>query len=270
MDWTQTSLMRVERDLSILSHSPGERLIIWPEAPAPFYPSDPAFREFVEAIARTEHSYLLLGGVGYNVEREPLNSAFFFDPSGMMIAHYDKINLVPFGEFVPKVFFWVNRISKEAGDFAPGTRIVEFSADRHKFGVFICYESAFPHFVREFARDGAEVLVNISNDGYFGHSAAREQHLSLVRMRAAENRRWILRATNDGITATVDPAGRIVFRAPPYQELANDVAYNNESRLTFYTKYGDWFAWSCLIAGVAASFCHRFTRIKTNKFSRGG
>ena len=128
-----------------------------------------------------------------------------------MVDRYDKINLVPFGEFVPNVFWWVNRVTKEAGDFAPGSRIVEFPVNGHKVGVFICYESAFPDLVREFARGGAEVLVNLSNDGYFGRSAAREQHLDLVRMRAAENRRWILRATNDGITVTVDPAGRIVL-----------------------------------------------------------
>jgi len=250
LEWTQTSLARVERDLSILSHSPGDPLIIWPEAPAPFYPSDPAFRVYVETVARSEHAYLLFGGVGYNDRREPLNSAFFYNPQGELIGHYDKINLVPFGEFVPKVFFWVNRITKEAGDFAPGTRIVDFPLDGHKLGVFICYESAFGDFVREFVRGGANVLVNISNDGYFGHSAAREQHLALVRMRAAENRRWILRATNDGITATVDPAGRIVYEAPPYQELASDTTYHDESTLTFYTRHGDWFAWTCLAAGL--------------------
>ena len=104
------------------------------------------------------------------------------------------------------------------------------------------------------------MLVNLSNDGYFGHTAAREQHLDLVRMRAAENRRWILRATNDGITATVDPAGRIVYRVPPYRELASDVTYRYSTRMTPYTRYGDWFAWSALIAGVllaAAGFRRR-------------
>ena len=253
MEWSPTTLIQEERDLSILSHSPGDRLIIWPEAPAPFYPSDAAFRQFVETLARSERAYLLFGGVGYNPDREPLNSAFLLSPDGQMLGHYDKINLVPFGEFVPKIFFWVNRITKEAGDFAPGTRIVEFPMGHHKLGAFICYESAFPNFVRQFARGGAEVLVNISNDGYFGHSAAREQHLSLVRMRAAENRRWILRATNDGITATVDPAGRIAYRMPPYQELAGDVTYQYDANITPYTRHGDWFAWSCLIAGILAS-----------------
>jgi apolipoprotein N-acyltransferase len=166
------------------------------------------------------------------------------------VDRYDKINLVPFGEFVPSIFGWVNRVTKEAGDFAPGSRIVEFPLDGHKLGAFICYESAFPDLVREFTKGGAQVLVNLSNDGYFGHTAAREQHLELVRMRAAENRRWILRATNDGISVTVDPAGRIVYRASPYQMLAGDVTYRFLSDQTPYVKYGDWFAWTCLAAGL--------------------
>ena len=130
--------------------------------------------------------------------------------------------------------------------------MIDFPVAGHRIGAFICYESAFPDLVRQFAKDGAELLVNVSNDGYFGHSAAREQHLELVRMRAAENRRWLLRATNDGITATVDPAGRVVFRAPPYQALAADVTYRYGSDQTIYTFYGDWFAWGCLIAALIA------------------
>jgi len=253
MEWTPSSLSRVERDLSILSHDPAARLIIWPEVPAPFYPSDAQFRQYVETIARTEQSYFLFGGVAYNSANAPLNSAFLYSPAGEMLDRYDKINLVPFGEFVPSIFGWVNRITKEAGDIAPGNRIVEFQVDGHKLGAFICYESAFPVLVREFARGGAEVLVNLSNDAYFGHTAAREQHLELVRMRAAENRRWLLRATNDGITASVDPAGRIVYRGAPYQEISADVTYRDESNLTVYTRFGDWFAWSCLIAAATLS-----------------
>lgn len=250
MTWTPESLYSVERQLAVLSHSPGARLIVWPEVPAPFYPSDPAFREYTADIARREQAYFLFGGVAYNAAGAPLNSAFLLSPSGTLVDRYDKINLVPFGEFVPAVFGWVNRISKEIGDFESGNRVVVFPVGGHRMGAFICYESAFPDLVRQFARGGAEVLVNLSNDGYFGHSAAREQHLSLVRMRAAENRRWILRGTNDGITAVVDPAGRISYRAPPYRELAAAVTYRYVPDVTPYTHYGDWFAWGCLAAGI--------------------
>jgi apolipoprotein N-acyltransferase len=253
LQWTQPILNRMERDLAILSHAPGPHVIVWPEVPAPFYPSDPGFRDYVGQLARGERSYFLFGGVAYNAARAPLNSAFLYDPSGSLIERYDKIKLVPFGEFVPDIFSWVNRITKEAGDFAPGSRIVEFPVNGHKLGAFICYESAFPDLVREFPRQGAEVLANLSNDGYFGHSAAREQHLELVRMRAAENRRWILRGTNDGLTATVDPAGRVVYRAAPYQQLSADVTYQYLRELTPYTRLGDWFAWTSLGIGLILS-----------------
>jgi apolipoprotein N-acyltransferase len=254
MEWTAVSLTRVERSLAAFSASQPTSFIIWPEAPAPFYPSDAEFRAFVETIARNDHAYLLFGGVAYNSAHAPLNSAFLLDPSGTMVGRYDKIKLVPFGEYVPDIFWWVNRITKEAGDFAPGERVVDFPVAGHQVGTFICYESAFPDLVRQFAADGAELLVNISNDGYFGHSAAREQHLELVRMRAAENRRWLLRATNDGITADIDPAGRVTFRADPYRLLSADVPYEYRRDVTVYTRFGDWFAWGCLACSWILAF----------------
>jgi apolipoprotein N-acyltransferase len=127
-------------------------------------------------------------------------------------------------------------------------------------GAFICYESAFPDLVRQFVRGGAEVLVNLSNDGYFGHSAAHEQHLEIVRMRAAENRRWILRATNDGVTAAIDPAGRVVQRMPAFVQTAGLLPYDYASNQTPYTRHGDWFAWACFASGLlmsAVSLAHR-------------
>jgi apolipoprotein N-acyltransferase len=250
MEWTPASLAEVERHLATFSQTVPSSFIIWPEIPAPFYPDEPEFRAYVEGIARQNHAFFLFGGVTHNAANAPLNSAFLLDPSGAMVGRYDKIKLVPFGEYVPDIFGWVNRITKEAGDFAPGERVVEFPVNGHRIGTFICYESAFPELVRQFASDGAEVLVNVSNDGYFGHSAAREQHLELVRMRAAENRRWILRATNDGITATVDPAGRVAFRADPYQLLSADVPFQYLTNKTPYTRFGDVFAWGCLIGSL--------------------
>jgi hypothetical protein len=175
----------------------------------------------VDNLARTLHAYLVVGTVAHNVAEEPLNSAVLISPDGARISRYDKVNLVPFGEFVPWPFgALTNKISTEAGDFAAGTRVVVSQAGAHKIGTFICYESVFPGYVRRFAANGADVLINISNDGWFGQSAAREQHLSMVRMRAAENRRWILRSTNDGITAAIDSAGRLRAVAPAYADAA--------------------------------------------------
>jgi apolipoprotein N-acyltransferase len=233
----------------------GARLIIWPEVPGPiYYYDDPRFRDEATALARSTQAYFLFGTVGQTPQRAPLNSAVLLRPDGDLVDRYDKINLVPFGEYVPPFFGFVNRITQEISDFVPGKRIVVFPVDDHRLGTFICYESAFPHEVRQFVKDGAQVLVNISNDGYFGHTAAREQHLEIARMRAAENRRWLLRATNDGITAVVDPAGRVVLRLPLYEETEARVSYEYSDSVTVYTEYGDWFAWLCLVGAAFALF----------------
>jgi apolipoprotein N-acyltransferase len=195
--------------------------------------------------------------VAHTPRRAPLNSALLVSPAGHALSRYDKVNLVPFGEFVPWPFGFVNKISTEAGDFAAGTRVVVAPVAGHRIGTFICYESAFPDFVRQFAHGGAEALFNISNDGWFGRSAARRQHLQLVRMRAAENRRWLLRATNDGITATIDPAGRVRRALPPYVEATSTTGFSYIAEETVYTRFGDWFPLLCAVLAVACLIAER-------------
>jgi apolipoprotein N-acyltransferase len=250
-EWTEARLATLEQQMRTLSYAPGVDLIVWPEIPAPFYPSTPEFHSYIAHVAHDSNVPMLFGGVARTPKGAPLNSAFLVGPDGEIRDRYDKINLVPFGEFVPAPFGFVNRITSEISDFESGSRIVIFNTGTHRVATFICYESAFPDLVRQFTKGGAEVLMNLSNDGYFGASAAREQHLSLVRMRAAENARWILRATNDGITAMVDPAGRVTDRLEPYKELAATMKYNFTRQLTPYVRFGDWFAWSCLAIGLA-------------------
>ncbi len=231
--------------------APPADLIVWPEMPAPLYiDRDIAFRDRLVQLARLARTPVLATVVAYTPKNEPLNSAVLVSARGELVDRYDKIQLVPFGEFVPPLFGWVNRITSETGDFAPGSRVVVFPLGERKLGAFICYESAFPNLVREFAGGGAEVLVNLSNDGYFGHSAAREQHLKLARMRAMENRRWIVRSTNDGITAAIDPAGRVRERLEPYKEATARARFAYVRETTFYTRHGDWFAWLCLALGL--------------------
>jgi apolipoprotein N-acyltransferase len=245
-NFNSESLAELRRQMAILSHTKNTPLIVWPEWPAPF-DMTPSFRAFVADVARDSHAFLIFNAAGQTQRGEPLNSAFLVNPEGAIVDSYDQINLVPFGEYVPPPFGWVNRITKETSDFVPGNRIVVFPIADRRLGVFICYESAFPDLVRQSARNGAEVLINLSNDGYFAHSAAREQHLELARMRAAENHRWVLRSTNDGITAMIDPAGRVAERLQPYRQLAADMHFQYLQGTTFYTRHGDWFAWVCLI-----------------------
>ena len=228
-------------------------IIVWPEVPAPFYYfDDPKFRAYIDGLARTAKAYLLLGIVAHTPAGAPLNSAVLVAPQGGAVSRYDKVNLVPFGEFVPWPFGFANKISTEVGDFTAGTRVVVSPVGDHNEGTFICYESVFPNFVRKFAANGAEVLFNISNDGWFGKSAARLQHLSMVRMRAAENRRWILRSTNDGITATIDSAGRLRGTVPPFVEAASNTGFNYIAEQTVYTRWGDWFPLLCAAFAILA------------------
>ncbi len=256
--WTPAILQRTEEQLRILSLSPvlgrdtPPSLIVWPEAPAPFYTYDPTFTAFVTQVAQTAQSDVLLGAVAKAPDNAPLNSAWLVTPAGPA-SRYDKVNLVPFGEFVPWPFGLLTRkVSNEAGDFEPGNTVVVSAVNGHKIGTFICYESVFPSYIRRFAAQGAEVLFNLSNDSWFGKSQARYQHLRIVRMRAAENRRWIVRATNNGISAVIDPAGRILNTLPEYREAAGRLRYDYRSDLTFYTKHGDWFVLLCALCALAA------------------
>jgi len=260
-DWTEQTLDDTIRRLAThsltasLQANPKPDLILWPEVPAPFYyNTDTNLREQIAQLARLTNADVLLGGVGHS-PRGPFNSAFHVGPDGNLVTRYDKMNLVPFGEYTPGWFAWVGRVTEEAGSFVPGARLglLPLSKDNQKAGVFICYESVFPHFVRQYAAQGATVLVNLSNDGYFGRSAARAQHLLVARMRAAENRRWMLRATNDGITATIDPAGRVDQTLPPFRPMGARTRFAYLTELTPYTRNGDWFVWGCL--GVALLLC---------------
>jgi apolipoprotein N-acyltransferase len=251
-EWTYQSLDREREHLMNESLGAGQ-IVIWPESPAPFnFYGDPSFRHGAAQLAQMDHAYFLFGTDAQTAQGAPLNSAVLLRPDGSLVDRYDKINLVPFGEYVPKPFGFVNRVTQEISDFVPGNRIVVFPMGDHRLGVFICYESVFPGEVRQFVKGGANLLVNISNDGYFGHSASREQHLEIARMRAVENSRWLIRATNDGITAAIDASGHIDERLPPYQELAASMHFAFRSGTNFYTNYGDWFAWGCLIAALIA------------------
>jgi apolipoprotein N-acyltransferase len=258
IQWTGILQEKTEQQLSLLSNALPARLVIWPELPAPlYYYNDPEFHNLATQVAR-RHGWFLFGTVAYTPSNQPLNSAVLLGPDGMELGRYDKIDLVPFGEFVPPLFSFVNRVTQEAGDFVPGKDIEILPAGGHRLGVFICYESAFPDLVRQFPKKGADVLVNLSNDAYFGHSEARRQHLLLARMRAVENRRFIIRSTNDGITAVIDPSGRIVKRLPPFEQVAAQVHYGVVEATTFYSRHGDWFAWGCLVIGVALGILNLF------------
>jgi apolipoprotein N-acyltransferase len=170
------------------------------------------------------------------------------------MARYDKAHLVPFGEYVPfkNLLGFAGGLTKEVGDFTPGLARSPLQAGDQKLGIFICYESIFPDEIRQFAKNGAQVLINISNDGWYGDSGAYAQHLNQARMRAIENDRWLLRDTNTGVTAAIDPLGRITQSAPRKVRTALTANYSLISDTTFYTRHGDWLAYACAIISLIA------------------
>jgi len=267
-DWTRDYFNTTLNDLSALSLNPPQGaqqshpdLIVWPESPAPFYAGDPVFRSAVSNLARQANTWVLTGSIGINHAgqntAQPMrvyNSAQLVSPTGEWVSRYDKVHLVPFGEYVPfkRMFAFAGGLTKEVGDFSPGASRAPLEANGAKLGVFICYESIFPDEVRQFAAQGAQLLVNISNDGWYGDSGAYAQHLKQARMRAVENARWLLRDTNTGVTASIDPYGRIVASVPRKVRTALQAPYALSSATTFYTRQGDWFAYLCAIISIGA------------------
>jgi apolipoprotein N-acyltransferase len=237
-------------------------LIAWPESPSPFTEGDPRFREAMHQLASETGAGIVAGNPtadweidesGNRVLRD-YNSASFISPQGEFVGRYSKIHLVPFGEYVPyrDLFFFAHHLTKQVSDFSRGKERNVFTANGHRYGVFICYESIFGDEVRQFAKNGAEVFVNVSDDGWYGDTSAPWQHLNMARMRAIENRRWILRDTNSGVTATIDPQGRVVQSSPRHVFTSLPAMYGFGDDMTFYTRYGDVFGWACVVVVVGA------------------
>jgi len=232
-------------------------LIAWPESPAPFDESDPRFQKALVSIARQQQAPLVVGNIGID---PPLadgswnyyNSALVVGADGARAGRYDKIHLVPFGEYIPfqNLLGFAHKLTGRVSSFTRGEDHKVFRLGGHRYGVFICYEAVFADEVREFSQLGAEVLVNISDDGWYGDTSAPWQHLNMLRMRAIENRRWILRDTNNGVTAVIDPYGRVRQSIPRHAVDALPAQYGFRSDVTFYTAHGDLFAWLCVFGAL--------------------
>ncbi|MGA3033446.1 MAG: apolipoprotein N-acyltransferase [Terracidiphilus sp.] len=249
-------------------------LIVWPESPAPYFEVEPRFKNAMAEVARADQAPLIVNGVGSDVssaeggqegQRVWIDhvSAMAFAADGSEVGRYDKIHLVPWGEYVPypKFFVFARKLTGKVASYTPGTtrnvfRLQTGNGETHRYGVFICYESVFADEVRHFALNGADVLVNLSDDGWYGDTSAPWQHLNMARMRAIENRRWILRDTNDGVTASIDPYGRVRQSIPRHKIDALPAEFAFRSDITFYTSHGDVFAWLCAILSIGvAGWC---------------
>ena len=238
-----------EAALNSLPPSPKTRLVIWPESPMNFrYGTDTQLRELLLNFA-TKHSASILFNSQEQAPNEGIyNSALFVNEQGRLIAQYDKIRLMPFGEYVP-LPRWLpgaNLITAIVGDFTPGTRFMLMPVGEARVGVFICIESAYPFITRGLTREGADVLINISNDGYLGPTAVRRQHLANAVFRAVENERDVMRVTNSGITAYITSQGEVRDATESFSPAVRIWRIGERSSTPpFYSRHGDIFAGIC-------------------------
>lgn len=240
----------------IRSASATDELVILPESPTPFSFEDDRYRDFVMKMVRESRIWLLFNNTTYDATpgRDCFNSAYLLNPRGQLVSRYHKIHLVPFGEYVPfrKVLFFAGKVLKEVSDFKSGVRFVVSELEESKFSTLICYESIFPELSREFVRSGAQFLVILTNDGWYGDSAAPYQHFNMAILRAVENRRYLVRAANNGVSGIIDPYGRVLVRSNLFREEVVKGEITPSKERTVYTRFGDVFAWFCVMITCGA------------------
>ena len=252
--------MEFYKELTLKAAKEKPELIVWPEAATPFYYSlDPIGTKYVQDLAQAAGVPILFGSpYKINVDGKSIdyNRAFLISNQGETIDVYDKMHLVPFWEFVPfrRALFFIEKLVEIVGDFGLGKRATVFELNSYQLGVSICYEIIFPDLVRQPVKNGAEYLVNITNDAWFGKSAASYQHISMAALRAVENRTPIVRAANTGISGLIDATGKIKKSTQLFTRefIVGEITPNKGPR-TFYSKFGDIFSYLCLVMAVTIS-----------------
>ena len=257
-------------ELSSRAADQGARLVVWPESSTPFhFDGSPALADRMRDFVKDEKVFLLFGSDDYQIpsgnratDYRAFNGIKLLSPDGELLLRYHKIYLVPFGEFVPlrSLLSFAEPLVQSVGDFSPGEDVVLGRVDGEKIGAFICYEAIYPDLARRFVKDGASLLVNVTNDAWFGRSAAPYQHLNMAVLRAVETRRYLVRAANTGISAVVDPYGRVLARGSLFvpEVILGKVGFRQGE--TFYVEYGYLLPRSMavvtLVLGVALFALH--------------
>jgi apolipoprotein N-acyltransferase len=246
-------------ELTLAAALRGARLVVWPESAVPYrFDENPGLAAELRTLSRDRGLYLIFGNDDRRFEAGQGERYFvgakMLSPEGELALRYHKIRLVPFGEYVPlqPLITLGGRVAaklvQQVSDFTPGDTPGTGLVDGRRVGAFICYEAIFPDLVRQFTREGADLLVNVTNDAWYGRTSAPHQHLAMAAFRAVENGKYLVRAANTGISAVVDPRGRVLEKTPLFEEaaLVRDVPL--VPGRTFYSRYGDVFAWACLLA----------------------
>jgi apolipoprotein N-acyltransferase len=253
----QRSVIDTYQNLSYEAAHSSPSMIVWPETAVPFmFRTDESFTKELLHFQRKIDTYLLFGSILFKEKKGEesffSNSAVLLDKTGNSVYEYDKIHLVPFGEYVPlqRVIFFVNKLVVGIGDYSKGTQYSVAETPFGSFATVVCYEIIFPGLVRKFFIDKGNFLVNITNDAWFGRTTGPYQHFSMAVFRAIENRKPIIRAANTGISGFIDSKGRIISQTELLQEgILTGTIKTIETR-SFYTKYGDLFSYMCFILSI--------------------
>jgi len=265
LKWNEShtaSTLRIYGELTRAAARLGPALIVWPETASPtLLRRDDTLQEALRELARTAGVALLVGSIDVLDAggRDVRNTAFLLTDQGIA-GRYDKIHLVPFGEYVPlsSIIGFVRGWAQFISELTPGSRAVVFSGPPAPFGVVICYEGIFPALVRRFVQGGARLVVNMTNDAWFGRTSGPLQHLAMYPFRAIEHRTALVRAANTGVSAFIDPRGRIVSSLGLYERGILSRAIPLRRGETLYTRFGDWLAGaSGVVAGLALAAAAR-------------
>jgi apolipoprotein N-acyltransferase len=240
--------------------SSGPELVVWPETALPFFPMTNPLMGELRALAMGKKVALLTGSPWFEEKEKAeqgvslYNSAFLLQPDGEYGDMYFKSHLVPFGEYVPmkKMLPFLAPLVEAVGDFAPGTIEKPLVSGTIRGGVLICFESIFPDIARRWVDVGANVLINLTNDAWYGRSSAPSQSMAMTVLRAVETRRSLVRAANTGISAFVDPVGRVVASSTIFTTWSKSMQVSLMDDVSFYVRYGYLFGPGCLLLSCAA------------------
>lgn len=255
----QQEVIDTYKELTLQAYASTPSLIIWPETSIPFYfGSDSSLTNDLISFERRLNSYLLFGTVivkqppGYGTPAKLTNSAVLLDREGNVSYVYDKIHLVPFGEYVPLrgILFFVDKLVAGIGDYVPGEKPLKAKTSIGSFGTFICYEIIFPGLVRKsFSREG-DFIVTVTNDAWFGKTTGPYQHFSMAVFRAIENRKPVVRAANTGISGFIDSNGKVLLTTPLFEKRVATLDIIKDGCRSLYSRYGDIFSYICIVAAL--------------------
>jgi len=258
MRWNDQNLVAIyDRMMRMTSDAiaSGATIVIWPESSVPLsFASTDFFRDAIQSISRQHHADIILGSVAEDPSQpQRIWNAAFLVSDGVTIGHYDKMHLVPFGEYVPlrKMLFFAKKLVHAVGEFEFGTNDRPLRG-KLLYGPAICYEVVFPQITATQVRHGANILVTVTNDDWYRGTSAPRQHLNQARLRAIEDDRYLLRAATTGISAVVDPAGSVLKEIPMGDKGMIFASFYPRTTITPYVRFGDWFAWVACLAVIIA------------------